>query len=564
MKRNAHPATRDSMPIITPEEIAEEISTSRANIHTLEQEIGQVFVDLGYAEKPSDTKITVGPELEVTQVAGMDSWSRRTTQMQAQMDESRGTFNLNSKNDSYMPERAQIKTLNGEFGKSAKLGREPSGDVLVELEPTFRSNLGTWTRLRQPASGPEQYQTPCAFSQIEFTSPPRAAVGAAAWLNAIMDRSVNAINQTDADGQRSYRLKALDFTACPHQETAPNSIHLNSVIRIQNAKEKKQEEKAAQEKQDIDTLTEEEKNKLLTYHRKKINCKNVLSAKEWSEWHKNWETIQNKDKAAPPKPDVNATTEGEPKQREENEKTEEIPPAPSEGTPSDLLLCIGQEHMEYLRHSLFMFARAESDYPRFKRDELSGPTFIAIPDRKKHGEFCTAMFRGEHRKTERTNSAYPDKEDKGPMRFELRVPCPGAAGHPNKTAYPAQEALAYEMMEAYLHMLYKGVLRWKERELARQHGEAVEPLTEKMLAPTEESETLPKTHEEALSAMQASEEARSYWGEKRLALITRLSEQLDAINLADRNPYQGEKGAHVNRYETLKKAAVSGAPPLCS
>ena len=466
MKTLMHPLIKDTVPTLPASMVEKELTTSKARIEEHGQAIAGIFKQLGYADTPEDVKITIGPEIEVTEVAGKKSWKRRTAQIKQQMRQSEdGTFSLNSKDDSYMPKSAQIAHLNTEFAVSEKLGREKSNNVVVELEPTFKSNVGTRFRLRTGKNGNEQYQEPAAFSQIEFTSPPRSPLGCAAWISKMYDVASNAIATCNADGQRKYELKLLDCTATPHAETAPNSIHLNSVINVKG--------------------------------------KNALSASEW---------------------------EG----------------ASQLGMPSDLLLCIGKAQMEYLKHSIFMFARAESDYNRFSREELSGPTFIAIPSRKKHGEFSTAMFRGEERKTERTNSAYPDKKDKGPLRFELRVPCPGAAGHPNKTAYPEQAVLPYEMLESYMHMLRQGVELWHDRELARRAGEKVEALKEKDFAPNLESLGLPASKKEALDLFLQSPAAKDYWGE-RIDTLLALSDQQDVINKADRNPYTREKGAHINR-----------------
>lgn len=460
MKKNAYPKV-DKITELDSSVVDDEINTSKHHILELQSKIAETFVELGYAKSNSDVNITIGPEVEITQVAGQKSWVNRVGQIRQDLEELDGT-NPNRKNDDYMPEPARVAELNKKFSARDKLNREGTSKVLVELEPRFRSEIFTDECLIEG----RLFQEHGAFSQIEFTSPPRTPIGCAAWINKMLDIAVNSVNIKDPDsGAGKYGLKRMDFTACPHKETSPNSIHLNSVISV--------------------------------------GGKNAFSAREW----------------------------------EDNENL---------GIPSDLLLCIGKAHMDYLKHSTFLFARAETDYQRFSREEVVGPTFIAVPKRKEHGAFSTAMFRGEGRKTERIDSAYPDKGDKYPMRFELRIPCPGAAGHPNKTAYPEQNALTYEMIEAYMQILYNGVQMWKEREQARRRGDAVESFKEEDFSPDNEAGILPHNKEEAIKRFKESEAATNYWGD-RVDTMLALSNQLDEINRADRNPHSGQKGSHVNR-----------------
>lgn len=459
------------------EVVAREIETSKAKIRGHRDAIAQIFVDLGYAKEPEDVKLTVGPELECTEIAGSTAFIERTKQLIAEVvasarkGDANPTHDINDKKGAYMPLRAQIGALDALFAGAGLTTAEREAEssaasapasnnrrqtkllnatrVAVEAEPAWGMNVWDEAKLPQRVHGGfEMEPEKVAASQIEFSSPPRTPEGAAAWLNAMMDKAVN--------GAKSIGLKRIDFRAVPHQQTAPNSIHLNSVITVKG--------------------------------------KNAFSACEW------------------------------------NDKLEDF------GKPSDLALCIGKAHIDYLKHSLFMFARGAHDYDRLRTDQVSGPTYFGMPTRKEHGRFGTAMFRGEKRQTERTNSTNPDKDDKGPMRFELRVPCPGAAGHPNKSAYPQQEALAYEMMEAYMHMLRKGVEMWKKRELARRKNEIPPQITEEQLHPDAIKEYLYDDKADAIRHFTKSREVREYWGD-RIKVVLALSEQQDKIYRKEFDPY---------------------------
>lgn len=256
-----------------------------------------------------------------------------------------------------------------------------------------------------------------------------------------------------------------------------------------------------------------------------------------------------------------------------------VPEAVERGQISDaseLALCIGKEHMEYLKHSLYMFARAENDYKRFDSDAKAGPSSISMPQRKENSGFGTAMFRGGNRQTERLTSNARKNRDKGAFRFEFRVPCLGAAGHPNREAYPAQEAMAWEMMEAYMLMLSKGVNRWKERVEARERGEKVEPLEEEMLLPDpkdKEKSTWPaslKNSDAAWEVFSENNEVTKDWSVKvknadgedvyqdRLPIIHALSQQLNQINALDYAPRTLEKGPHVARLLESEAPIIRG------
>lgn len=486
---------------VSEEQAAAEIEISKQKIVEHKMAIANAFVELGYAKSPQDVGITIGPEIEVTQVAGQDSWSAHTKEMKIKIAKE-GRYDFNSKNDNYMPEPARAASLDKRFvfDKRFEYGldatketpsRNKKGRTSVELEPRFTGNLYTDSWIERDGDMVSREREPSAYSQIEFTSYPHSPEGVAPWINAMLDKAVN--------GARGIGLKRIETTALPNAETSPNSIHLNAVIGI------------------TDPNTKE--------------FKNAFSQHEW--------------------------TGGE----------------AEEGQPSDLALCIGQSHLNFLKHSLVMFARSESDYKRFQQDVMVGPNIMGMLRRKELDNFGTAMFRGEKRETERKDSYAPTKPDKGPLRFELRVPSPGAVGHPNKTAYPAQKAMAYEMIEAYMKILADGVAMWKKREENRRRGKPVPEFNEEMLRPPPhvprasmlESEESAEAYErrqqakiiadrpQALAKFSKSKEARDYWGSDRIRIIMGLGRDLDEIERADRDEEAGRnKGPHVNRLSQNK------------
>lgn len=465
---------------MTEQDIDAEIAASKQHIKANIEQIQDAFVELGYvdAANKDKVKLTIGPELEFTLVAGVESYLKRGDQIKEEVLAAKDkgehpSYHINDKAATYMPETANVKTLDkmisDPISQLVKNHGEKASTVMrtsVDAEPSVKPNMFHEDLAFKKGGMTVDTQVDLlASSQLEFSFPPYSAIGAAEALNIMMNKTIHAADKIG--------VKRADFTAIPNAETAVNSIHLNSVITV--------------------------------------NGKNAFSKKEW-----------------------------------EGGKA---------GTPSDLLLCIGKEHIQYLKHSLFMFARAESDYERYKKEEVSGPTYYGVNKNKQHGQRASAMFRGEGKLTERVNSAYPDKPDQGPMRFELRVPSPGAAGHPNKDAYPEQRIMPYQMIEAYTDMLAKGVVRWKQRELDRKQNKHVDPLHEEDFFPDtlyleDPSETyLPHSQEIALSNFRNSPEAKEYWGD-RMKNLEVLSDRLNQINQEDRSPDTTVRGPHVERLLT--------------
>jgi len=464
---------------LTSKQIDDEIARSKYNILKHMDTIAQIFVDMGYADSKEDVKLTIGPELECTEIAGLDSFIQRNTQIAQEVDEAikRGdphpSFNINDKKGAYMPPHAQVPALDKKYATVEALGPHIKR-THVEPEPTFGTNTFDDTRMRKINGTLTMLPDLVAASQIEFSAPPHSPIGATEWLNKTMNSVVH--------GATSAGLKRIDFRAVPHHSTAPNSIHLNSVITVKG--------------------------------------KNAFSKAEW-----------------------------------ENDPTQY-------GKPSKLLFYVGVAHKDYLKHSLFLFARSKNDYERFSSKEVSAPSYIGITQRKEHGNFATAMFRGEGRKTERLNSANPDRPDDGPMRFEFRAPCTGAAGHPNKDAYPEQRILPYQLMEAYLHMLEQGVRLWQircEEEKRLGHDipvreDSLDPLTARLADPI--FSELPDNREVALKRFLEDKTVQEYWGD-RVKNMVLLSDRVDQINAADEHPSAQIRGPHVERLLTKVKKTLA-------
>jgi hypothetical protein len=198
-----------------------------------------------------------------------------------------------------------------------------------------------------------------------------------------------------------------------------------------------------------------------------------------------------------------------------------------------------------MAHSTYIFARSSSDYVRFGEQQSAvGPSSLGIYPRKEQGRLGIGMIRGGGRLAQRSAGSRAHIGDQGPIRFELRIPCPGAAGHPNKSAYPSQRALPYEMIEAYTHILANGAAEWRGRELMRRQGVNPEKITENLLETYPEK--LPQSLSESLEGFLINPCAKTYWG-KRVEILQALTHEMDALHNVDRSPYALVKGPHVPR-----------------
>lgn len=581
--------------IDNPDVIKREIEIARAKTQEHYQAIQEMLTDVGMAAKPEDVVIKIGPELEFTQIGDESAFFTRLSQVshEAQAHQQGGeyvTFDINRKTQDHVPRAARYYELDkllsptltmlktpqyykdfdaafkqavpdpderSKEGMRAEFERRFILDIIHEVDPNFEADMKkSADRFSREASNTDQkvyenryianylaanqdksekfreyfsrsnkrarfepeptfninvfadgqlirqedgtsalFPTLRSGNQVEISYEPMTPNRIGNLLNKIMNRIVHGLSgNPESHGAKDVGLQRLDFRSVAHSECAPSSIHLNASLFVGDT--------------------------------------NALSKRQWD--------FAEKLRAEGKMPHESPTW---------NFNDEDM------GKPSELALCIGQAQNEFLRDWQFLFARSKNDYLRYEENEPSGPSAIGVTNRKEHGNFGSAMFRGEGKQTERLTSSAPTKPDKGDFRFELRVPGVGAAGHPNKEAYHNQEALPHQMMEAYMLMLRKGVEKYVERIKARDRGEEVPPITEESLAPKYKDyddgsgrmcETLLFDQKsKALSQFVRSDEARAYYGD-RMPLLLLLSDRLDLINREDLNPDR-EMGPHVPR-----------------
>jgi hypothetical protein len=217
---------------------------------------------------------------------------------------------------------------------------------------------------------------------------------------------------------------------------------------------------------------------------------------------------------------------------------------------SELALCIGHACNQYIRDAFPVFAPSRSCYVRFSEAELVGPKSIRIGNRKERGNYPTAIFRGAGRICGRVEDSMRGNDaDSGPLRLEVRVAGPEAAGHPNRKAYPELAVMAYELIEANINIFANGLETWSKRQIAKLAGEEVELLSEaKLLA---ERYDIPPSLEAAETTMNLSMEmARIYHGRRHRMGIYR--EELSKLIDFDRSPHEIERGATVDRRAVVR------------
>ena len=216
---------------------------------------------------------------------------------------------------------------------------------------------------------------------------------------------------------------------------------------------------------------------------------------------------------------------------------------------SELALCVGHACNANVRDAFPVFAPSRSCYVRFTDAELLGPKSIRVGNRKERGNYPTAIFRGAGRVCGRVEDGVSgNNADSGPLRLEVRVAGPEAAGHPNRTAYPELAVMAYELIEANIRIFADGLEMWSERQIARAAGEDVEPLSEeKLLA---ERFKIPLSLEEAERIMTKSlKMAENYYGRRHGMSARR--EKLSKIVDMDHSPNVVKRGAIVDRSKEL-------------
>src|SRR5690606_12501581 len=112
----------------------------------------------------------------------------------------------------------------------------------------------------------------------------------------------------------------------------------------------------------------------------------------------------------------------------------------------------------FLKDYVYMFAPTDSAFDRFNEHNF-GASFVGFGQRRERGKMPAAMIRGEGRECDRPDNPI-QRQDQGDLRVELRLPAVDCIGHPNKKAYQDQLMAPFDVTEAMVFMLYKGVKSW--------------------------------------------------------------------------------------------------------
>lgn len=395
-------------------------------------------------------RIRIGAELELYNIAGGESFSKRLRQLAKANDveEEREYEAKLGKDDSFMPKAGQQPSLDRAFFSGLSGARH----VRVDREPAFRPQIATEVLFSQ--DGRSYTIDRIALFQHEIISPPRSPYGLGIWLAAIGQRII--------DRSSEYGLKRSEILTTLH-DMSSSSLHLHiSLIGRKDGKEV-----------------------------------NLLQRDSFA---------------------------GEKGTRKNN-------PA----CVSQLGLHIGFAINDFLRNYIYLFAPTNDAYVRFSDQQFVGTSFIGFTPRRVRFNMGSAMFRGEGRETFRAEDV-KGVPDEGDLRIELRVPDVGSMGHPDKRHYHKQLAAPFDVSEALVFMLYRGVANWAdERRLIELEGRQVVPKTEDALY--QQQHALPKSAGEAATLLRnAQKSSDGFLTGKRAELIIQRGLQQQEINYLDRKP----------------------------
>lgn len=146
----------------------------------------------------------------------------------------------------------------------------------------------------------------------------------------------------------------------------------------------------------------------------------------------------------------------------------------------------------------------------------------------------SAMFRGEGRQTFRIEDS-AGTPDSGPLRIELRVPDVSCIGHPNKKIYQDQIMAPFDVTEAIIYMLYRGVENWAKERGAEIQGQPTILKTEDALY--QQRFSLPASKERAITELHnAQKRGEGFLTASRAKIMIERGERQDKINALDRKP----------------------------
>ena len=186
---------------------------------------------------------------------------------------------------------------------------------------------------------------------------------------------------------------------------------------------------------------------------------------------------------------------------------------------SKLAIAVAYKVNKFLKDGgLLIFAPTKDEYDRRFNYSIVGPKNIGVEPRKKRGGFTTLMPRGNG-----IPASSDGTPDSGEHRIEARMVGVTAMGHPNKEAYPSQRVAPYEMIEALMYAIAKGVKAYVDNE---KYPKTQENLYNK-------KHPIPLTVQEAEENFRNSEAVKEIFGDRVEDIIERGQEHQKIIN-ADR------------------------------
>lgn len=221
----------------------------------------------------------------------------------------------------------------------------------------------------------------------------------------------------------------------------------------------------------------------------------------------------------------------------------------SEAALSEIAIFVGHASNSFTREAFPIFSPTRSGFVRFGDTEIVGPKSIRVGDRKKAHDFPSSMFRGAGRQCGRIDDPYRGNlRDAGPLRLELRVACPEAAGHANRQAYPELAVMPYELIEAKLNIILLGLQNWDRHQEDKHHKIILPNFSEEGLYA--ERLRIPQSFDRAVDLMRQSRLIREFYPQERIEQMVARYEILSKLIDLDRSPHQDARGALINRRES--------------
>lgn len=401
-------------------------------IDGIRRQIARTASVMGLAQ--ADLQQLVGNELEWIAVAGEEAYYARLEILR------QGGEGQTVKGDTYMPEGARIETVQKKFTPSLK---GVTRTVSVVPEPTRTQFATIRILVPEPESDVTEHW---AMHQRELVWDPLPPV--------IAPRVLFSISQILIENPEEHELVRVDLSSKFGDAVYSSSIHQHHSMTAYMLALLKS-----------DLFSPEEKLTLLHNPVHDVP-QDILAAlgSDPGSFEENLQQLSIQHIAELDGLEVNLLSRSA---FDANAEATEI---------SEFGLCLGYMHNLFLGECMFIAAPAEQSYERFNDQKgVAAPHFIGTFPRKSLANMGSALFRGDGRISYGEYDT-EGKPDSGPLRFELRVMCPEAIGHPNKDAYPHQRAFPFEMQEGIEGMKAEAAEMFAYRVLMRRMagGEALE------------------------------------------------------------------------------------------